>query len=50
MEGLIKSTKARLSNESFVSKAPQKVIDGAKAQLEQYEQKLAEISKLMANM
>ena len=50
LEGLIKSTKARLSNESFVSKAPQKVIDGAKAQLEQYEQKLAEIRKLMANM
>mgnify|MGYP000764627687 CR=1 FL=1 len=50
LEGLIASTSARLGNESFVSKAPAKVIEGAKRQLEEYKAKLAEIEKLMANL
>ncbi len=44
---LIASTKARLSNEAFVSKAPANVIEGAKKQLAQYESKLAELEKIL---
>lgn len=50
LESLIKSTNARLSNEAFVSKAPANVIEGAKKQLAQYQEKLAEIEKLLANL
>lgn len=50
LQGLINGTNARLSNEAFVSKAPAKVIEGAKAQLAQYQAKLAEIEKLLANL
>jgi len=46
-ENLIQSTKARLSNEAFVSKAPPAVIEGAKKQLQEYESKLQEITKLL---
>ncbi len=48
LEGAIKGTKARLSNEAFVSKAPQNVIDGAKKQLADCEAKLQEVEKLLA--
>ncbi len=34
LEGLIKGGEAKLANEAFVSKAPAKIIEGAKAQLE----------------
>ena len=44
---LIASTKARLANEAFVSKAPANVIEGAKKQLAQYESKLAELEKIL---
>ncbi len=47
LEGLIASTKARLSNETFVSKAPANVIEGAKKQLAQYESKLADLVKIL---
>lgn len=50
LEGLIASTNARLANESFVSKAPPQVIEGAKKQLEEYAQKLSEIEKLLAKL
>ncbi|MBO6102532.1 MAG: valine--tRNA ligase [Opitutales bacterium] len=48
IESAIKSTAARLSNEAFISKAPQSVIDGAKKQLEENKAKLEEIEKLIA--
>ena len=50
LEGAINGAKARLSNESFTSKAPQNVIDGAKKQLAENEAKLAEIEKLIAGL
>ena len=42
-----KSAEARLSNEAFISKAPPKVIEGAKRQLEDCRAKIAEISRLI---
>ena len=42
-----KSAEARLSNEAFISKAPPKVIEGAKRQLEDCRAKIAEILRLM---
>ena len=47
LESVINSTKARLANESFVSKAPVKVIEGAKKQLDDCTSKLEEILKLL---
>jgi len=49
IEGFITSTTARLANESFTSKAPQAVIDGAKKQLAEAQSKLEEIIKLSAS-
>ena len=45
--GFEKSTVARLSNEAFTSKAPAKVIEGAKKQLDDCRAKIAEIEKLL---
>jgi valyl-tRNA synthetase len=50
LEGAIKGAEARLSNEAFTSKAPQNVIEGAKKQLEENRQKLAEVEKLIAGL
>ena len=50
LEGAIKGAQARLSNEAFTSKAPQNVIEGAKKQLEENRQKLAEVEKLIAGL
>lgn len=47
LTGVEKATVARLANEAFVSKAPPKVIEGAKKQLEDCRAKIAEISKLL---
>ncbi|MBQ6534962.1 MAG: class I tRNA ligase family protein, partial [Opitutales bacterium] len=47
LEGFEKATLARLSNEAFTSKAPPKVIEGAKKQLEECRVKIAEIGKLL---
>ena len=47
LESVINSTKARLANESFISKAPAKVIEGAKKQLEDCSAKLEEVLKLL---
>lgn len=46
--GVEKATEARLGNEAFVSKAPAKVIEGAKKQLEDCRAKIQEIRKLLA--
>ena len=43
----INSAKSRLSNEAFVSKAPAKVIEGAKKQLSDCEARLAELDRLL---
>ncbi len=50
LENVARATRARLANQDFVSKAPQKVIDGAKKQLEEVEAKLAEINALIAKL
>ena len=50
MLSLIASTKARLSNEAFVSKAPAAVIEGAKKQLALYEEKLAEMDRILKQL
>ncbi len=43
LEGLIKGGEAKLNNEAFVSKAPAKIIEGAKAQLELNRTQLAKV-------
>ena len=47
LKGFENATVARLSNEAFTSKAPAKVIEGAKKQLEDCRVKMAEIEKLL---
>ena len=43
LEGLIKGGEAKLQNEAFVSKAPAKIIEGAKAQVALNKEQLAKI-------
>ena len=43
LEGNIKSGESKLNNEAFVSKAPAKIIEGAKAQLELNKTQLAKV-------
>ena len=50
LEANIKSAKSKLSNEAFVSKAPAKIIEGAKAQLELNEQQLAKVQAQLEEM
>ncbi len=47
LEGLIKGGEAKLANEAFVAKAPAKIIDGAKAQLELNR---TQLSKVLAQL
>lgn len=49
LQGVEKATAARLASESFVSKAPAKVIEGAKKQLQDCRAKIAEISRLLSH-
>ena len=50
LEANIKSAKSKLSNEAFVSRAPAKIIEGAKAQLELNEQQLAKVQAQLEEM
>ena len=44
-ENQLKSTQDRLSNENFVSKAPQKIVDGAKEMALKLEHKIENLKK-----
>ena len=50
LEGMIKGGEAKLNNEAFVSKAPAKIIEGAKAQLELNKEQLAKIQAQIAEL
>ena len=50
LEGNIKSGESKLSNEAFVSKAPAKIIEGAKAQLELNKTQLAKVQAQLKEM
>ncbi len=50
LEGNIRSGEARLSNEAFVSKAPAKIIEGAKAQLELNRAQLEKVKSQIAEL
>ena len=50
LEGLIKGGEAKLQNEAFVSKAPPKIIEGAKAQVELNKEQLAKIKAQMEEL
>lgn len=50
LEGMIKGGEAKLNNQEFVSKAPAKIIDGAKAQLELNKEQLAKIQAQIAEL
>lgn len=50
LESHIVSSKSRLSNENFVSKAPEKVIQDAKHQLQELENKHQELSKILTSL
>ena len=48
LEGEVKRVKGKLSNEGFVSKAPQKVVDEEKAKQVKYEEMLAKVCDRLA--
>lgn len=50
LETVIASSEARLKSEAFISKAPQKIIDGAKAQLEVNRTQLEKIKAQIEEM
>ena len=50
LEGNIKSGESKLSNEAFVSKAPAKISEGAKAQLELNKTQLAKVQAQLKEM
>ena len=50
LQGEIKRIESNLSNEGFVSKAPQKVVDAEKAKKETYEKQLANVEKVYAEL
>ena len=47
LEGWIKGSKAKLSNENFVSKAPEKVVSDARAKLAEMEDKLSRVEEMI---
>ena len=50
LQGVIASSEARLKSEAFISKAPAKIIEGAKAQLELNKTQLAKINAQIEEM
>jgi len=50
LDKVIMGSRNRLENSSFVDKAPQEVVDGARRQLEENERKRAEIERLIASL
>ena len=50
LEGEVKRGEGKLSNEGFVSKAPQKIIDEEKAKLEEYKEMLEKVRKSLATL
>ncbi len=50
LEGMIKGGEAKLNNEAFVSKAPAKIIEGAKAQVALNKEQLAKIKAQIAEL
>ena len=50
LEGNIKGGEAKLSNEAFVSKAPAKIIEGARAQLELNKTQLSKVKAQLEQM
>ncbi len=50
LELLISKSKAQLSDETFLGKAPEKVVAGMRAKLADYEEQLAKNKKLLENL
>jgi valyl-tRNA synthetase len=50
LEGVLKGIRAKLGNARFVENAPPEVVDGAKAQLEQNEQKLDQLQSMLQKL
>ena len=50
VESEIKRAEGKLSNESFVSRAPAAVVDGERAKLEKYKEKLEGIKAAIAKL
>ena len=50
LQGWIKGSKAKLSNEKFVNNAPEKVVADARVHLEELESKLARVNELMSSL
>ncbi len=50
IEGWIAGSRAKLSNENFVSKAPPKVVEEAKKHLAELEEKLAKVEHMIASL
>ena len=50
LEKELARSKGMLSNEKFISKAPQKKIDEEKAKLEKYEQMMAQVKERLSQL
>ena len=50
LEGEVKRVKGKLSNEGFVKKAPEKVVNEEKAKMAKYEQMLAKVCEQLATV
>ncbi|MDD5697051.1 MAG: valine--tRNA ligase [Victivallaceae bacterium] len=50
LEGWIRGSRAKLANEKFLSKAPEKVVSAARGHLEELQQKLARVELLIRDL
>ncbi len=50
LEGELKRVKGKLSNEGFISKAPEKVVDGEKKKLEKYEDMMEKVLERLESL